>query len=67
MKTKRIKNGFGFCASVGCKHLMSTSFELVRKDKEGKVIKRAKFCLCEDCTDEFLQEMDRRVVVNESN
>ena len=57
MKTKRIKNGFGFCAHKGCKHLMSTSFELVEKDSEGNRKRKVKFALCEDCTFEFLQEL----------
>lgn len=61
MRTKRIKNGFGFCAKKGCRHLMSTSLEIVRKSDDGRFQKRIKFCLCEDCTEEFLQELDRRV------
>ena len=61
MRTKRIKNGFGFCAKKGCTHLMSTSFELVRKSEDGHSIKRIKFSLCEECTEEFLQEINCRV------
>lgn len=63
MKTKRVKNGFGFCARQGCRHLMSTSFDVIRTDKEGNKVARFKFSLCEDCAIEFLSELDRRVVV----
>ena len=61
MKVVKIKNGIGFCARKGCKHLMSTSFELVQKDRDGKQIKKRKFCLCEDCTFDYLAEMEEKM------
>lgn len=64
MRTHRIKNGFGFCAKKGCRHLMSTSFELVKRDKEGKMQKKIKFALCEDCTDELLNDLDANIFYN---
>lgn len=63
MRTRKIKNGFGFCAKKGCKHLMSTTFELVEKDQEGKLKRKRKFSLCEDCTFELLQELDNNIEI----
>lgn len=63
MRVVKVKNGIGFCAKKGCKHLMSTSFEIVQKDRDGKRICKKKFCLCEDCTFEFLAEMEERVSI----
>lgn len=61
MRVVKIKNGIGFCAKKGCKHLMSTSFELIQRDQDGKKKKKTKFCLCEDCTFEFLTDFERKI------
>lgn len=42
---------------------MSTTFELVEKDQEGKLKRKRKFSLCEDCTFELLQELDNNIEI----
>ncbi len=43
---------------------MSTSFELIKRDKDGNPQRRIKFVLCDDCTDELLQELDAKIELN---
>lgn len=43
---------------------MSTSFELVKRDKDGNPQRRIKFALCEDCADELLQDLNAKVEFN---
>ena len=62
MRVVKIKNGIGFCANKSCKHLMSLSFEILGKDKNGTLKVKRKFCLCEDCALEFMLELDRKVI-----
>ena len=61
MRTVKIKNGIGFCARKGCRHLMSTSFEIIEKDREGKRKRKIKFALCEDCAFELQGELSDKM------
>ena len=63
MRLVKIKNGIGFCAKKGCKHLMRESFQLVGKDPNGNVKVKKRFCLCEECSFEFMSELEKNVEV----
>lgn len=59
MKINKLKNGICLCATKGCKHVASVNVEVI--DKSGKQKKR--FQLCEDCSFEFLQQVEHEVII----
>lgn len=62
MSIHRKKNGVGFCATKGCKHLMSVRIEVKVKRANGKYLTTKRFNLCEDCVWKLLNDVDFEVL-----
>ena len=62
MSLHKLKNGFGFCANKGCKHLMSVRIEVKGRNEKGRFVTKKSFNLCEDCVWEILKQVDYEVI-----
>ena len=62
MGIQKFKNGFGFCACKGCKHLMSVKVEIKGKNEKGRFVTKKIFFLCHECSEELTKDINCEVV-----